>query len=344
MEDREALTADLVLQGGGVKGIALVGAVQRFAREGYRFQRIAGTSSGAMVGALVAALERAGESIDRLREIGESLDYTRMRDRGPIAGPIAAVGLGAVVDGLAIAFEDGMFEGDYLTTWLRGVLSDLGVVTFADLRLPADEGTDLPAAHRFRLMVTASDLSRQRLVRMPWDYVDYGLDPDEQEVAGAVRASASMPFYFEPVTLRGGAGDPNGHGASTLVDGGLLAGFPIGSFDRTDGRPPRWPTFGVRLSARDRHDAPAEPVSGPVSLALHLVETMLNADDAARMDDPCNAGRSVFVDTSGVAAMDFQISAAEREQLVRLGDAAAGRFLRHWDFQTWKGHCRGGPQ
>jgi predicted patatin/cPLA2 family phospholipase len=37
---------DLVLEGGGVKGIALLGAVLTFYDAGYRFKRIAGTSAG----------------------------------------------------------------------------------------------------------------------------------------------------------------------------------------------------------------------------------------------------------------------------------------------------------
>jgi predicted acylesterase/phospholipase RssA len=47
--------ADLVLEGGGVKGIALVGAVAVLEEHGYEFNRIAGTSAGSIVGALLAA-------------------------------------------------------------------------------------------------------------------------------------------------------------------------------------------------------------------------------------------------------------------------------------------------
>ena len=39
--------ADLVLEGGGVKGIGLAGAVLALDQAGYRFQRVAGTSAGA---------------------------------------------------------------------------------------------------------------------------------------------------------------------------------------------------------------------------------------------------------------------------------------------------------
>ena len=47
--------ADLVLAGGGVKGIAHVGVLSVLHERGYRFERAAGTSAGAVVAALVAA-------------------------------------------------------------------------------------------------------------------------------------------------------------------------------------------------------------------------------------------------------------------------------------------------
>ncbi|MEA2502116.1 MAG: hypothetical protein QOD01_2227 [Actinomycetota bacterium] len=49
------MDADLVLEGGGVKGIGLVGAYSVLKNEGYDFHRIAGTSAGSIVGALIAA-------------------------------------------------------------------------------------------------------------------------------------------------------------------------------------------------------------------------------------------------------------------------------------------------
>jgi len=59
---------DLVLEGGGVRGIALLGAVLRLYDEGYRFPRIAGTSAGAIVAALVVAHQRAGRDLHELEE------------------------------------------------------------------------------------------------------------------------------------------------------------------------------------------------------------------------------------------------------------------------------------
>jgi NTE family protein len=310
--------------------------VSTLARAGYTFPRVAGTSAGAVVGAFLVALQRAGEPLERLEDVARSLDYRRLRDRGAVgrlAGPLARV-----VDGFSLAFDGGVFEGDYLHSWLRGALGDLGVRTFGDLRSHDPDGS-LPPERGYALLVTASDVSRKRLVRLPWDYALYGLDPDEQEVADAVRASSSIPFFFEPVTLRG----PRAGGealVSTLVDGGVLSNFPIALFDRTDGRPPRWPTFGVRLSMRPEGRVQTTEVRGTVSLALALVETMLEACDATHIDDPCVQARSVFVDTSGISPVDFGISDEQQEQLLLAGHESAGAFLARWDWAGYLALCR----
>ncbi len=329
--------ADLVLEGAGVKGIGLVGAVSTLAEAGYRFPRVAGTSAGAVVGAYVVALQRAGEPLSRLEEIARSLSYAKMRDRGVVgraAGPLARV-----VDGLSLAFDGGVFEGDYLRAWVAGSLADLGVRTFGDLRV-ADDDSSLPPEQRYSLVVMASDVSRKRLVRWPWDYRLYGLDPDEQSVADAVRASASIPFFFEPVTLR--SRDESGRSVvSTMVDGSVLSNFPVSLFDRDDEQPPRWPTFGVRLSMRQAGRVSTHEVRGTVSLALSLVETMLEACDAQHIDEPCVQVRSVFVDTSGVSPVDFGISEEQQELLLTAGRAAAVGFLQDWDFAGYLRTCRG---
>jgi NTE family protein len=329
--------ADLVLEGAGVKGVGLVGAVATLAEAGYRFPRVAGTSAGAVVGAYVVALQHAGESLSRLEDIARSLDYARMRDRGLLgraAGPLARV-----VDGLSLAFDGGVFEGDYLRTWVAGSLADLGVRTFGDLKV-ADEDSSLPADQRYKLVVLASDVSRKRLVRWPWDYPSYGLDPDEQSVADAVRASASIPFFFEPVTLR--SRDDSGRSVvSTMVDGSVLSNFPVSMFDRVDGVRPRWPTFGVRLSMRPSGRVLTHEVRGTVSLALSLVETMLEACDAQHIDDPCEQARSVFVDASGVSPVDFGISEEQQELLLAAGREATVDFLQDWDFTGYLRRCRG---
>lgn len=149
---------DLVCEGGGVRGIGLVGAVDALADAGYRFPRVAGSSAGAIVASLVAALQTAGEPVTRLAEMMRSIDYPKFLDRNLI-GHVPLIG-----GGLSLLLSDGVYRGAYLEQLLGGLLADLGVHTFGDLRTG-----EAPEQFAWSLVVTASDLSRRRLVRIPWD-------------------------------------------------------------------------------------------------------------------------------------------------------------------------------
>ena len=308
-------TVDLVLEGGGVKGIGLLGAVLALADDGYRFARVAGTSAGAIVAALVAAYQRAGRDLRDLEQVMNTLDYAKFAD----GTPLTRFG-GKVGEGLDVMVHGGGHSGDYLTEWLRPLLADVGVHTFADLRID-DPGGTLLSYQRYSLVVHASDLTRRVLVRLPWDYPEYDIVADDQPVVDAVRASMSIPFYFRPVQV------PTGNGTATWVDGGLLSNFPITAFDRTDGAVPRWPTWGVKLSnrpvvGRDR------PVHGGLPIALSCLKALRNDWDRYRLDREGVGSRTMYVDTDGISATDFAITAQTRETLFRSGYAAGRSFLQ----------------
>jgi NTE family protein len=319
--------ADLVLEGGGVRGVALVGAVAELAEAGWTFPRVAGSSAGAVVGAVVAALQAAGEPVSRVVELARELDYRALRDGWRFGPPGLALNL---------LLSEGLHTGRPLRRYLAGQLADLGVRTFGDLCLPDDPGTDLAPGRRYRLVVTATDVSRGRLALLPWDVGEaYGRDPDDLAVVEAVAASAAIPFYFQPVRLPTASGTP-----ATLVDGSVLSGFPIAVFDRQDGRDPRWPTFGIRLSASD--DDVVRPVRDPVTLLVRLVDTVLEAGDRRRADLPDVRRRTIFVDTAGTGLVEFDISRAEREVLVERGRRAAASFLAGWDLARYVADARRG--
>lgn len=325
------MQADLVLEGGGVKGIGLVGAVAALDEAGYSFPRVAGSSAGAIVACLVAALQSAGEPVERLGEIVRTVDYRRFRDPGGL-GRLPVVGRA-----LSVLVHDGLYEGRYLERFLTGVLEDLGVRTFADLQLPDDDpaAEGLPPGRRSRLVVTVSDLSRQRLARLPWDLPDYGVA--DLPVARAVRASAAIPFFFRPVR------QPTPGGDATWVDGGLLSNFPVELFDRADSQDPRWPTFGVRLTTRPPTPPVTRELEGPVALGLAALDTLLTDQGTAYLEDRCTVERTVFVPTAGVSVVDFDLDAATTERLYASGATAAREFLRDWDFAGHVARCRRGP-
>lgn len=325
-----ALRADLVCEGGGVKGIGLAGAVTALAEAGYAFPRVAGSSAGAVVACLVAALQAAGEPVSRLGEVVGAVDYRRFRDPSRL-GRLPLVGRA-----IAVLAQDGLYEGAYLERFLTGALGDLGVHTFADLRIGSASAVleGVPEGRGYRLVVTASDLSRRRLVRLPWDLPDYGADPDAYSVARAVRASAAIPLFFQPVR------QSTPTGTASWVDGGLLSNFPVGLFDRGDSLDPRWPTFGIRLTAVPGTPPATTPLRGPLALGLAALDTLLTEQDSAYVQDPCTVVRTVFVPTDGVSVVDFDLSQVAAERLWRSGRVAAGRFLDTWDFPQYVATCR----
>jgi NTE family protein len=331
--------ADLVLSGGGVKGIGLVGAVAALVDAGYQPQRISGTSAGALVGAVLAAAQQSGQ-VDAalLKNLAMDIDYRSFLDQGPIERiPLVGPAWG-VLSG------DGIYRGDALHRWIETELARFGVTTFADLAITDRQ---LPAEQRYRLVVTVADVTLGQLVRLPWDYERvYGLDPNEQSVADAVRASTAIPFFFKPAKLTSAfPGQPARE--STLVDGGLLSNFPIDSLDRTDGKKPRWPTFGVTLLP----DLPAENeqvipalrllhLVRPPTLLEQVVTTILVGRDQAYLNQPWVRSRAIKVDTTNVGVLDFDLSDRDKQALYDDGLRAGREFLSTWDFGSYQTRFR----
>ena len=330
--------ADLVLEGGGVKGIALVGAISVLEERGYTFKRIAGTSAGSIVGALVAADVPATE----MQQIMRDLDYHRFQD----AGPAERLMVGKLV---SLPFRSGVYRGDYLRAWLGELLEQRGKATFASMAYQ-DAERSLPEEQAYRLVVMTSDLSAGVLRRLPWEYDRYGLDRPKQRVADAVRSSMSIPFFFRPVKLA-----PQGGPTSWLVDGGMLSNFPIDVFDSA--ATPRWPTFGIKLSAQpDAAQGQANAITGPISMLRAMVDTATGFYDRMHIASDDAVDRTIFIDTGSISPIDFGLTDAQRDQLFASGRQAAIDFLDGrldepgrpgrpaWDFDAYIAKHRAGSQ
>jgi NTE family protein len=337
------LRADLALEGGGVKGIGLAAAVLVLDEAGYSFPRVAGTSAGAIAASLIAAISTAGKPMPTLRGYLSKLQFANFMPEGKIHHFLDH--LGGVVqkaeDVAALTHKIGLYPGSYLEQWLEPILQELGVRTFSDLKIEqsADPEMSLPPDRQYRLVVHTSDITREQLVRLPWDYHYYGLPRDDQDVVGAVRASMSIPFFFEPVTIQAREADisvplPDGGfipqhydaGTVTWVDGGMLANFPIGAFDRIDSQPARWPTIGVKLSSLQTVFPATQACGSALSVAIRTMHTLMNEWDSNHVDQ-ATAARTIFVDHAGLKATQFDLTQAQQDQLFINGVAAATSFI-----------------
>ena len=317
---------DLVLSGGGVKFIGLVGAIVALMDAGYSIKRVSGVSAGSVVAAILAAAS-VGDQLtgEEVKELAFSVPLHKWRDSGPVPYLGAAWGL---------VRETSMYRGDAAYDWIRSELKNLGVIYFGDV-VDVDR---LVVGPRYKLVVTVADLTAAQLVRLPWDYPRlYGLDPDEQPVADAVRASMAIPFFYRPVKLTGASGT-----TSTLVDGGVLSNFPIDTFDRADGKPPLWPTFGITVLPRPNEGLGAVmPALKPLrffeqtALLESLLTTMLAGHDQTHLSKPWVSARSIAVESTNVGVLDFDSPRGRLEELYDNGYAAAEHFLSTWDWPAY---------
>jgi NTE family protein len=317
---------DLVLEGGGVKGIGLVGALAVLDERGFEPQNIAGTSAGA----IAAALTAAGYTPAELRSILLDLDFREFKDKG-WEGRLPLIGAP-----LSLLKDLGVYEGRFFFNWISELLAAKDVFTFADLIHP--EFSSEPR-FRYRAQVIASDLTARRLLILPQDAARFGIDPDELSVAEAVRMSMSIPIFFEPWSWKSEI-DGLTH---TIVDGGMLSNFPVWLYD--NGEDPAWPTFGLMLvepePSKDLgHRLP--PTDEPESLphfAKSLVRTMLEAHDRMYLEG-ASFVRTIGVETLGVRTTEFDLSPSRAKSLHESGRKAAESFLSKWDFALYKDSFR----
>ena len=315
MKETNVLKADAVFEGGGVKGIGLVGAIAVAEEKGYQWVNVAGTSAGAITAAAVAA----GYSASETREIMNELDYNDFTDKGildriPLVGKLASV-----------IFEKGIYEGKWFLNWISGLLKKKGVETFGDL---INDKYDDNSKYRYKLRVIASDISRGKLLVLPQDIADYGIRPKDLNIAAAIRMSMSIPFFYEPVKLK----NMRTNETSYIVDGGILSNFPVWLFD-TDKEPVR-PTFGFKLVEPEEQKEIPHSIKGPISMFTALFSTMSGAHDARYIKN-ADFVRTIAIPTLDVKTTDFNLSRERSEALYQSGREAAEKFFDSWDFKKY---------
>lgn len=288
---------DAVFEGGGVKGIAFVGAIQEAERRGYSFQNVAGTSAGAIIAALLVA----GYTGDELEELLDEMPFQTLNPTG--WGKVPFIG-----KGLNVLIKNGIYSGMEIETWMQDKLKKKGIYRFGDLAPN-------------RLSIIASDITNGRIMQIPQDLEAYKLNPQSFSIARAVRMSSTIPYFFQPVIIR------QGKQKIVIVDGGLLSNFPVWIFDSKES--PQWPTFGFRLRGSDCYD-PAK-ITGPFSMYVAILSTMREAHDR-RYVNPEDAVRTMFIPADDIRATDFSMTANEKEKLIALGQQEAQKFFDHWNF------------
>jgi len=211
---------NLVLEGGGVRGLAYAGVFSVLEQKGIlqQVEKVAGSSAGAIAGMMVS-LGFTAREIDSLMI---ELPVQKFND-----------GKGGVVGKYKRVKKDfGIYKGEAFEKWLQQLVAHKTgntLLTFEQLHQMS-----LGNKNYKDLYCTGTNLSKQRL-----EIFSYTHTPS-MPIALAVRISSGIPLYFEPVALDNQLQEIKKSDTVSFVnyyiDGGMLCNYPISMFDTcTDG-------------------------------------------------------------------------------------------------------------
>ncbi|WP_251551345.1 patatin-like phospholipase family protein [Neobacillus muris] len=294
------MNIDGVFSGGGIKGFALIGAFEEIESRGLQFVRLAGTSAGSIIAALIAA----GYTSKEMYQLVDELDLSQMLDARKTFIP------SKIAKWLLLYWKLGLYKGNELEKWIKGMLEKKGLRTFSDL--PPQT-----------LRVVVSDLSNGQMAVLPDDLERYGISPGSFSIAKAIRMSCSVPYFFEPVKMR------SYDGLNIIVDGGVLSNFPMWLFDKENIKKVR-PVLGIKLSPSEQEHE-KHKISNGIEMFGALFETMKDAHDA-RYISRKHAQNIIFIPSKEVISMEFHLTEEQKRQLFELGRNHARQFLNQWSY------------
>lgn len=206
---------NLVLEGGGVRGLAYAGVFNVLEQKGIlqQIERVGGSSAGSIAGMLVSVGYNATEIDSLMME----LPVQKFKD-----------GYGGLVGKYKRLKNDfGIFKGDAFEKWLQQLVAyktGKPKLTFEQLHQ-----LHLTSSLYKDLYCTGTNLSKQQL-----EIFSYETTPN-MPIALAVRISGSVPLYFEPVALDNRLQKIKRSDTVSFVnyyvDGGMLSNYPISMFD-----------------------------------------------------------------------------------------------------------------
>ncbi|RFP66857.1 patatin [Hymenobacter lapidiphilus] len=333
---RPAVYRNLVMEGGGIRGIAYGGALAELERQGRlsELRRVGGTSAGAIQAALLAV---GYAPADIIRIVNE-LPVQRLND-----GQYIFFGGGA-----RLLKQYGWYRGDAFTRLLAGLVArqtQRPNLTLGELHALAQQQ---PTRYR-DLYTTGTNLTRQ--CRQVFSYETH----PNLRVADAVRISMSIPLYFRAVLLDAATGQvvaqpAKGQAVEVQVDGGLLANYPLDLFDH-----PRYltpaaagpavprpdsaafrnsETLGLRLDRPEQVGLDTQP-GGRARLAPYAIQDLgsyIGALYTVALENlnPTHASdwpRTVSISTVGFNPKIKRLSAGQKQQLMDSGREGVREFL-----------------
>lgn len=325
---------NLVFEGGGVKGIAYVGAMETLAGKGIlqNIERVGGTSAGAINAVLLAL----NYSIEETRKVIWDLNFNNFMD-----------GCLGVVGGICrLKGKYGWYKGNFFRKWIGEIIKEKtgnSEADFADIYAQKEQ-------KKFRdLYIIGTNLSTH------FSEVFSNEKTPDMPLADAVRISMSIPLFF--ASKRSQRGD-------VYVDGGVLANYPVKLFDRekyagenkitTDYYNEHneklaregihiskyvynKETLGFRLDSReeigifrDQKEPVHRNINDFVAYVKGLIQTMLDHQLNLHLHSD-DWERTIYIDASIAGTTEFNLSDEKKEALLEAGRRGVREYLEWFD-------------
>jgi NTE family protein len=297
---------NIVLEGGGIRGIAFGGAIQ-FLEEFNLLSSINGFA-GSSAGAIVAAGLSVGYTAKEIIEVLTETDFNAFKDDSTFV----------LLDLIRLVSKYGIYKGDAFFKWITDILARKtgnGKITFQQVF----------ERYGKRLVITGSCVNRAQTYYFNHEDPKYAQMP----VALAVRISMSIPIYWKAVNL----------GEDYLVDGGVLNNYPLFVFDGkfigdteiSDAQIAASKTIGFKLmTSTEKRDSLLyhvnEKIEGPVDFTRALINAMLIQIERGHIRQGYWQ-RTVCINTHDVSSLDFALNAEAKKILVHEGYIAAKNFF-----------------
>jgi len=362
---------DLVQEGGGVLGIALVGYTYVMENAGIRFFSLAGTSAGAINTMLMAGLGKIQDAkSEKILDVLSKKNLFDFVDGDKVVKKLLkkvlnkekGIGLALIFNGVKIykilKSKLGLNPGNDFELWIEQILKSSNISSIEDMTklrnilpvgLKVRGGKEIDDA-KAKLAIITSDITTHTKTEFPKMLELYWAHPENVSPKDLVRASMSIPFFFEPFEIDNipNAGKENdkkwyeyarysGPVPSKIkfVDGGMLSNFPINVFHRTDGGVPRMPTFGARLSVYRETYSKAKNILGMSGAMISTMRQIHDYDFLLKNPDYSKLICRIDADEK-FNWLDFNMSAERQVELFNLGAQKAIEFLEGFDWKAYK--------
>lgn len=372
IDDKGNQYVDLVQEGGGVLGVALVGYVYVLEQMNIRFLSLAGTSAGSINTLLMAAAGRIDETksswildclcnkklydfVDGDKDAREFIDALL----GDVSNIKLALKGSQVIDNFRDEF--GLNPGKNFHDWMKNLLNQKKIKNMGDLQQLREVGVSEGNSLRNRLTnatynsqkdllglaIIAADITTQSKIVFPEMSELFYANPDNANPADFARASMSIPFFFQPFILSNlpaGAdawrkwNQMTGLNASIpnevlFMDGGIISNFPIDIFHNNN-KVPDAPTFGVKIGLDKAEINQNKKFFSLIGSVFNTAR--FSSDDNFLRTNPDFRHLIGYIDTGNHNWLNFGLTEEAKIDLFIRGAQSAAAFLNTFDWAKYK--------